>query len=95
MNTYVYTKNIAERYIARYRGNMRTVISRPSVVTGAYREPLIGWTDTVAAGGALLFPGMIGLERNMYLPDINICCVPVDLVCNGIIAASAAAAQTF
>ena len=92
MNTYVYTKNLAELYIARYRGNLRTVISRPSMVTGAYKEPLIGWTDTVSAAGIVVFPAMTGLQRNIFMHDISLCTVPVDLVSNGIIASSAAAA---
>jgi nucleoside-diphosphate-sugar epimerase len=29
-NTYTYTKNLAERHLERYRGNLRIVINRPS-----------------------------------------------------------------
>ena len=61
MNTYLFAKSCAERYLARYRGNLRLVISRPSITTGAFREPLIGWSDVVSAAGAGVFPGMIGL----------------------------------
>jgi hypothetical protein len=29
-NTYTYTKNLAERHLQRYRGNLRIVINRPT-----------------------------------------------------------------
>ncbi len=32
VNTYVFTKDLAERYLERYRGDLRVVINRPSMI---------------------------------------------------------------
>ena len=44
-NTYTYTKNLAERYLERHRGNLKLVINRPTMVYNCMKEPLPGWFD--------------------------------------------------
>jgi len=61
MNVYVYSKHLAENYLLRHSGNVRVVISRPAMVTGAEHEPFPGWTDTVSAAGIVTYPAMTGL----------------------------------
>ena len=34
-NTYTFTKNLAERYIEKYHGDLKTVIFRPSIIAGS------------------------------------------------------------
>lgn len=92
MNTYVYAKSLAERYLARHRGNVRLVISRPAMVTASLKEPFVGWTDTTSAIGLAMFPAITGLQRNVYMKHNATDCVPVDQVSNAILVASAASA---
>jgi nucleoside-diphosphate-sugar epimerase len=44
-NNYTYTKNLAERYLERNRGNIRLIINRPTMIYGCVREPMPGWVD--------------------------------------------------
>ena len=61
-NTYTYTKNLAEQALqANRRPDLRIVISRPSIITGTYRFPFEGWTDTVSAAGSVTYPYGMGM----------------------------------
>ena len=44
-NTYTFTKGLAEYYLLRYARGLPLAIVRPSIVSGAWREPYPGWTD--------------------------------------------------
>ncbi|XP_014283392.1 fatty acyl-CoA reductase 1 [Halyomorpha halys] len=46
-NTYTFTKSLSEKIVEEYSSKFPVVISRPSVVVGIAREPLLGWTDNV------------------------------------------------
>lgn len=89
-NTYTFTKSMAERAIKKKRGNLPVSIVRPTIVISSYKEPVQGWTDTLAAGGILVL-----VINNGYLKlanfDRNIVfdCIPVDYCCNTILAATA------
>jgi len=90
-NTYCFTKCLAERMLYKRRGNLKMVISRPSIVTAALKEPYIGWIDSLAAAGALTTLVSAGLL--MYIPvsrpDIRLDLIPVDIVSNAILITSA------
>lgn len=90
---YTYTKDLAERYIERYRGDVRTVISRPSGIIACAMEPLIGWTDTVSAGGAVGFPLAMGIQRNFHSREGPADVIPADIVSNAILAITAHAGR--
>ena len=92
-NVYVYTKDLAERYIERHRGNLRTVILRPSVVVACCREPFTGWTDTVSAGGGIGFPMSMGIQKNFHTFDGPTDFIPGDIVSNAIIASCVQSAK--
>lgn len=67
---------------------------RPSIVISAYKEPLIGWTETLSAGGGLVFAIMLGLVNYLHCNSTQVLdIVPVDYVSNMILCASAYAAQ--
>lgn len=38
-NTYTFTKGLAEHIVTTERGDMPVTIVRPSIITGAYKEP--------------------------------------------------------
>jgi hypothetical protein len=88
-NTYTYTKNLAERHLERYRGNLKIVINRPSGIIHCTAEPIPGWIDTVSAVGSVAFPVGMGFETNTFLPDGLVDFIPGDYVSNAILATTA------
>ena len=64
-NTYTYAKSLTEKALAKRRGNLNLVISRPTIVAGALKDPFPGWTDTIAAAGGLTL--MVGIGIINYL----------------------------
>ena len=93
-NTYTFTKSMAEKYVYQNKGNLNLVLNRPSIVIGAYKEPIPGWVDSMAAGGGLCVLYGTGL-LNYLLVDLNriMDIIPVDILTNGIIVSSAYAGQ--
>eukprot|EP00818_Percolomonas_sp_WS_P008727 CAMPEP_0117435514 /NCGR_PEP_ID=MMETSP0759-20121206/522_1 /TAXON_ID=63605 /ORGANISM="Percolomonas cosmopolitus, Strain WS" /LENGTH=1144 /DNA_ID=CAMNT_0005227067 /DNA_START=6 /DNA_END=3442 /DNA_ORIENTATION=- len=94
-NTYTFTKNMSERLVERTRNGMSVCICRPSIVGASYRDPVPGWVDTVSAAGAIYFFIGLGVTSVMWLDEDAVTDqIPVDYVCNAIIAASADTANT-
>jgi fatty acyl-CoA reductase len=62
-NTYTYTKNLAERYLERYRGNLKLVINRPTMVYNCMKEPLPGWFDQIGSLGIVSYPVGMGISK--------------------------------
>lgn len=56
-NTYTYTKALTERIINKEKGQFCVTILRPTIIGCAYKEPFLGWVDTVSAAGALYLLG--------------------------------------
>lgn len=89
LNTYTFTKNLAERYIRKNQHSIPCVIFRPSIIACAVSEPFPGWTDTLSAAGGLSFLGSIGLVQLAHQSGQNrIDITPVDYVSNGLIIAT-------
>ena len=63
-NTYTLTKQLAEQNMVKNRGNMRISISRPAIVTCADVFPFPGWTDSIAAGGAVAYAIAMGVSKH-------------------------------
>ena len=82
-NTYIFTKAIAEKLLEEEHGDVSMAIARPSVVTGALKEPMPGWIDNfngptgVIAGGAM---GVLRVIRSNA--KVVIYLTPVDIVIN-------------
>ncbi|KAH8343842.1 hypothetical protein KR059_011924 [Drosophila kikkawai] len=86
VNTYTFTKSIAEQIVNAYRHVIPIVIVRPSIVTAAYREPYPGWIDNIQAiSGIMMEIGKGGISS--ILGDKNLICdiIPVDFVVNAMI----------
>ena len=47
-------------------GNIKLSIVRPSIVISSYKEPVVGWTETLSAMGGLLFAVLVGLINYLY-----------------------------
>jgi len=94
-NTYTFTKNMAEKYILQKKEHVKVCIWRPAIIACSQQEPLPGWTDSISAAGALTILGGFGILR--YLPgkgDTPLDVIPVDTVSNGLLIATAHAAQS-
>ena len=89
VNPYVFCKNLVERAIRKHRGDVKTIIVRPSIVTGCYREPMSGWTDSISAAGVIAYPMMLGLVRNFFVGPADICICPGDVCSNAVLVACA------
>ena len=89
-NTYTFTKNLAEKYIQKYQGDIKCVIWRPSIIASSLKQPFEGWTDSISAAGGLTVLGALGILRYLYIPKPNpFDVIPVDIVSNGIMVATA------
>ena len=93
-NTYTYTKNLAERYLERNRGNLRLIINRPTMIYGCFREPMPGWVDQVTPLGGVGLPLAMGMARSFYFTNVFLDFIPGDIVTNQIIVATAFATTT-
>jgi hypothetical protein len=73
----------------RESGSLPACILRPSIVGPALRHPHVGWVDTLIGPGGLVLAAALGILRVMQ-GDANaiVDLVPVDHVCNAIIAAA-------
>ncbi|KAG5672196.1 hypothetical protein PVAND_002346 [Polypedilum vanderplanki] len=89
VNTYTFSKSLAEYLIFQEGNDLPIAIVRPSVVTTSNKEPFSGWVDNwggathslfMAAKGVFKYPHM----RSDYIFDI----IPCDITVNMILAAS-------
>ena len=94
VNTYAYTKNLAERYLERYRGDSRVVINRPSMIYGCTKEPFPGWVDKVTPMGVCGLPHAMGMARAFFVPNVVLDFIPGDYVCNSILVTTAFASKS-
>ena len=85
-NTYTYSKGLAEQVCNSYKDRLPLVIFRPSIVVGAEREPLPGWTDNMNGPVGLLVACGVGIMRTMYASGESILdCIAVDTVIKALI----------
>jgi alcohol-forming fatty acyl-CoA reductase len=82
---------MAERTLKkRRRPDLPVLLVRPSIISGAWKEPVPGWTDTISAAGGISLGGGIGIINWVHGHGDNLAdLVPVDIVSNIIIAGSA------
>jgi fatty acyl-CoA reductase len=88
-NTYTFTKCIAEHILMEEKGDLPYAIVRPSIIGGAYAEPLEGWVDSYIGPAGLSLAAGLGAMRVMRGSARNhLDLVPVDLVANCLLATS-------
>ena len=93
-DTYTYTKAIGEQMVLRCRGDMPTVILRPSVIESSLSEPSPGWLDGLRMADPLIAAIGKGRLRSLPLkPHVLIDLVPVDMVVNALLASLPRAAE--
>lgn len=50
------TKSLADQYLAKYkRSDLCLVITRPAAVSATDKVPFPGWTDSIGAGGGVMY----------------------------------------
>ncbi len=64
-NTYTFTKCLCEKLIMGRRGNLSVTICRPSIIGAAWREPHLGYTDSLGAAGVFVLLG--GTNHNLTI----------------------------
>jgi len=85
-NTYAYTKNLTEQLVSSYSSKFPTVIARPSIVTGTWKEPMPGWVEKLHGPTGLLVGAGKGVIRSMYCrPEYNADIMPCDIAINALI----------
>ncbi|KAM7359604.1 putative fatty acyl-CoA reductase CG5065 isoform 1-T2 [Cochliomyia hominivorax] len=93
-NTYAYSKALTEDLISRYEIKLPIIITRPSIVTAALKEPLPGWIEGVNGPTGLMIGAARGVIRSMHCnPDYTSTVIPVDKAINGMIVAGYHRAQ--
>ncbi|XP_050347236.1 putative fatty acyl-CoA reductase CG5065 [Nymphalis io] len=89
-NTYTFTKALAENVVAEKRGDLPTVMIRPSVVTPIKDEPAKGWIANWMGPTPILTLLAKGWIRGLYGEnDYTFEIIPVDYVVNMTIIAAA------
>ncbi|KYN09047.1 Fatty acyl-CoA reductase 1 [Trachymyrmex cornetzi] len=85
-NTYIFSKNLAEKVIQDYSSSFPCAIVRPSIVIPTEKEPISGWLDNVYGPIGLFIGGGKGILRVACLnKTVNEDAIPVDIVIKAII----------
>ncbi|XP_034946176.1 putative fatty acyl-CoA reductase CG8306 [Chelonus insularis] len=85
-NSYTFTKHLAEHEIAN--ASLAAAIVRPSMIIGAWKEPIPGWTTSKNGPQGFLMGASRGVIRRLPIyPDLINDYIPVDVVVNSLIVA--------
>lgn len=86
LNTYLYTKALAENVCKAYQDKIPIVIYRPSIVLSKAIPPLPGWTSNLNGPYGLSLAALFGIFRIAHGdPDTAWDVIPVDITVNGMI----------
>lgn len=88
VNTYTFSKSLAEQLLVR-RSSVRSTIVRPAIVESARRYPFPGWVEGGRTAAPLVLMALSGMRDWPARPDLALEIVPVDLIAAGILIASA------
>ncbi|XP_055597969.1 putative fatty acyl-CoA reductase CG5065 [Uranotaenia lowii] len=89
MNTYLFTKALAEHICHDYSRKLPLVIYRPSLVVCCEKEPLPGWVDNFNGHVGLLLAFTTGILRTVYFdPKGTIDIIPADMCIKTILIAA-------
>ena len=88
-NTYTYTKSLGEQIILQNQ-SVRSAIVRPAIVESSLSYPFPGWNEGFNTTAPLIYMLLKG-HRNILVGERTpLDVVPVDLVCSGMLAVTAA-----
>ncbi|XP_022914394.2 putative fatty acyl-CoA reductase CG5065 [Onthophagus taurus] len=85
-NTYTFTKRLSEMIAMDMNDKIPLIISRPSIVFPAIKEPIPGWVDNLNGPIGLFYAGGKGIVRSGII-DENLVpqIIPVDVAINSLI----------
>lgn len=92
-NTYIFSKNLAEKLVLDKASRLPVAIMRPSIVCPSLNEPYPGWVDSMNGPMGVLVAAGSGVLRTVHgngeiVPDL----IPCDFVVNAMIVAGASIA---
>lgn len=92
-NTYVFTKAMGEMIVGELKGNLSTVIVRPTIVTSTYKEPFSGWVEGIRTIDSLAV-GYAKGKLQCFLGNLEgiVDLIPADMVVNAMLVAMVARA---
>ncbi|XP_055639254.1 putative fatty acyl-CoA reductase CG8306 [Toxorhynchites rutilus septentrionalis] len=86
LNTYTFTKHLAEHEVAKCTALFPCGIVRPSMITGAWKEPVPGWTISKNGPQGFLMGAAKGVIRRLPVgTELIYDYIPVDIVVNQIL----------
>ena len=89
VNTYTYTKSLAEQVLVAQK-ELRLTIVRPAIVESALEFPFPGWVEGGRTAAPLVLMALGGMTNWPARPDLALEIVPVDMVAAGTLLAAAA-----
>jgi len=88
-NKYIFTKCLAEALLKDEASDLPVAIVRPSGITPAFKEPLVGWVNALQGTSTLVQAVGTGMVKAVYLSREGVAdSVPVDITANCLIAAA-------
>jgi len=88
-NTYTFTKALAEHEVANAFREVPSAIVRPSMIVGAWKEPVPGWTNSKNGPQGFIMGAAAGVVRRLPVgKHLVYDYIPVDVVINTMIAAA-------
>ncbi|XP_011861554.1 PREDICTED: putative fatty acyl-CoA reductase CG8306 [Vollenhovia emeryi] len=86
-NPYTFTKHLAEHEVVN--GGLPSAIVRPSMITGAWKEPVPGWTISKNGPQGFILGASKGIVRRLPVAKHLVYdYIPVDIVVNNLIVAA-------
>lgn len=87
-DSYTLTKAMGEQVIAKMRGDLPTVIVRPSIIESSLADPEPGWLEGLKVADPLIVHYSKGRLSDFPAdPDVVLDVIPVDVVVNAMLAA--------
>uniref|UniRef100_A0A1B6GGU4 Fatty acyl-CoA reductase n=1 Tax=Cuerna arida TaxID=1464854 RepID=A0A1B6GGU4_9HEMI len=88
-NTYTFTKALAEHEVANSFESFPSCIIRPSMIVGAWKEPVPGWTNSKNGPQGFIMGAAMGVVRRLPVgKHLVYDYIPVDVVVNTMILAA-------
>ncbi|CAG7831299.1 unnamed protein product, partial [Allacma fusca] len=88
-NTYSYSKHMAEMLVESFQDQLPVCVVRPGAILGAYKEPILGWSNTrssISQYYHMIFSG--AYQTLLFNPKTSFAVTPVDYAVNTILAAA-------
>ncbi|MEZ5395455.1 MAG: SDR family oxidoreductase [Bryobacterales bacterium] len=89
VNTYTFTKSLAEQVLVANR-DLRLTIVRPAIVESSLEFPFPGWVEGGRTAAPLVLMALGGMANWPARSDLALEIVPVDMIAAGVLTAAAA-----